>query len=449
VIVIVLTSFFVGTFAVYAEEVSDADGASKDYNAANNNQNIGDNTFSDNSNKDNDNNSLANSLPAPDEDVAKIDVTDIEIDEYKNMITIDETVELTVMVLPAGATDSVVSYISSNPSVATVSGAGKVKGIAKGDVIITISAGGVTRQIAITVTGAATTGIELDKTLLVLKPGQTYRIVSKVMPADAPQALTFTSLDSSVAYAAADGTVKAIRSGNTTIMISNGDMSAAVTIIVNANSAVQLRDATDMALLQGGDVQDTVTGDAIANGSNADIQTFVSLLTVSDEIIKINVADYPLLTSAMLRSIADTDKTIDIYGDDYVMSLRGADITNTHNELLTQIDFTRSDKGQSFTINEGGNLPGVVRLSADCGQDDAKLYLYNASKKKYESVDFAESGVKPQAHVYALNISGKYLLTADNPNPFSVNKVILIVVGAVLVIGIATYIVVKRRYWFW
>ena len=75
---------------------------------------------------------------------------------------------LSATVIPSDATDSTVTYQTSDEKIATVSSSGEVKGIAEGNVTISVSAGAVTKKIELKVK-VATTKIELDTTYLVLR----------------------------------------------------------------------------------------------------------------------------------------------------------------------------------------------------------------------------------------------------------------------------------------
>src|SRR5699024_11954549 len=78
-----------------------------------------------------------------------------------------------------------------------------------------------------------TDGIHLNTNYLVLKPGETAQIRGSVSPSTAPQALTFRSSDTGVATVSGGGTVTAVGTGSTSIIVSNGDSSSMVTVIVN------------------------------------------------------------------------------------------------------------------------------------------------------------------------------------------------------------------------
>lgn len=68
-----------------------------------------------------------------------VNVTGVSLSPSVVSLEINEEQQLTAVVAPASATDKSVSYASSNNSVATVTAGGKVKGIAAGSAVITVT----------------------------------------------------------------------------------------------------------------------------------------------------------------------------------------------------------------------------------------------------------------------------------------------------------------------
>lgn len=68
-----------------------------------------------------------------------VNVTGVSLSPSVVSLEINEEQQLTAVVAPASATDKSVSYASSNNSIATVTAGGKVKGIAAGSAVITVT----------------------------------------------------------------------------------------------------------------------------------------------------------------------------------------------------------------------------------------------------------------------------------------------------------------------
>ena len=76
--------------------------------------------------------------------------------------------------------------------------AGEVKGISKGYVTIYVSAGSVIKEVSLTVK-VKTTGININKEYLVMKPGTAFKLSVSVFPAEAEQTVSYKSTNTSVA----------------------------------------------------------------------------------------------------------------------------------------------------------------------------------------------------------------------------------------------------------
>ncbi|MDE6001654.1 MAG: Ig-like domain-containing protein, partial [Clostridia bacterium] len=109
-------------------------------------------------NDDNGNDNDDNNPPAGSQTV---EVTGVEVDESTWMLEVGKTKQLTATVSPENATDKSVTWISSNPEVASVSSAGLVTGVAPGSNPVTITAKTANNKTAtclVTVVAASTGG---------------------------------------------------------------------------------------------------------------------------------------------------------------------------------------------------------------------------------------------------------------------------------------------------
>lgn len=142
-------------------------------------------------------------------------VTAIEIADHEDQLEVDKTMNLSVTVLPADATDNTVTYKSSDEKIATVNSSGEVKGIEAGKVTITVSAGGISKKVELTVK-YATSKIELNTTYLVMKVGETFQLKANVLPAKADQRITYESVNTEIVSVSSGGLVTAKQCGNGT-----------------------------------------------------------------------------------------------------------------------------------------------------------------------------------------------------------------------------------------
>lgn len=343
-----------------------------------------------------------------------IPVTDIEIGGHENEVKAGESLSISAAVLPADATNSTVTYKSSDESIATVNSTGEVRGISKGSVVIYVTAENITKEIPLTVI-VATTGLSVNNDYLVLKKGNTFQLSASVTPAEANQAVTYRSMDKSIATVSGKGLVSAKNVGSTTIMVSNGAMSAAVSVIVNQD-AVNTED------------------DEIPAQETDDEKVYAESVDAS-EVDKID--------TETLYHLYETQEVLKISGDGYAIDIDGRDIVNYQNEFYTDIQLKKENGGMSFHLNQGEFLCGEIRLYI--AEPEGKyLYLYNTSKEKYELIQ-ADSLKELE-----LTTLGEYRITNQRLSYSSVMVVSFIVIGAVvLLIGVGVYIVLKKKYWFW
>lgn len=169
----------------------------------------------------------------------------VELDRATLVLEIGEEQRLTYTVFPANAADLPASWLSSDPSVATVTD-GTVKGIGEGNASIRVTVGGKSASCTVTVTdpGKATvpaSGITLSRQTLTLEVGGTETLTATVAPANATdKTVTWSSLQPNIATVNANGTVTALSAGTAAIeaKTSNG-ITASCVVTVRGESGQQ------------------------------------------------------------------------------------------------------------------------------------------------------------------------------------------------------------------
>lgn len=354
-----------------------------------------------------------------------IPVTDVEISDYKEDLEVDKTMNLTATVLPSNANNSTVSYTSSNAAVATVKSSGEVKGISQGTVIITVKAGDIEKQVTLNVKVSAIE-IEMNSTYLVLKPGAEFQLSAKALPSEASQSITYKSEDESIAGVSQTGKVTAKAKGNATIIVSNGDISNAITVIVNEAR------------------EENSEKNQEESNEKSNEKTLLDLISKGESAVNIKAEDYKVITKNILKNLYEKKEVLVISGLDYTITLKGEDIINYENELSTMIEFKSELNGKSFVLNEHNNLPGNITFSLDENSGKKQfLYLYNNSKNKYEML-----GNEKEKEIQ-LEEPGKYLLVDEKLSNVKIEIAIVILVILILGTISAGYIAVKKQYWFW
>lgn len=343
-----------------------------------------------------------------------ISVTNIEIEDYESELEVGKTTNISGTIVPSNATDSTIIYTSSDKSIATVSSTGEVKGISAGNVTITLTAGEISKTVTLTIK-VNTIGITLNSDYLVLKPSEKFQLSAKVTPADAFQTISYKSLDTSVATVSASGLVTGKEVGITTIIVSNGDCSVAVAVIVN--QAVNYNRYEEK-------IEEIVEEDVY----------------YADTVL---ASEQSIIDSQMLKYFYKTKKVLKIVGDGYIIEIDGQDIVNYKNEIYTDILIKKEDGVVSFVLNQENELCGAVTLFLE-KTEGKYLYLYNVSKEKYEQIESVK------LDQLKLTTAGEYQIRSKKLKS-DMQIVLYVIVGgmSILLVGIVIYIVIKRKYWFW
>ena len=165
------------------------------------------------------------------EEVPKVDVTGVTLDNTTLTLQEGKTGSLKATVAPADATDKTVTWKSSDTGVATVDDSGKVTAVKAGTTMITVTATNGTADTADDKTATCTVtvseepvervdviGVTLDQTTLSLTEGESGTLKATVAPADATDAtVVWTTGDATVATVDGSGKVTAVKVGTTTI----------------------------------------------------------------------------------------------------------------------------------------------------------------------------------------------------------------------------------------
>ncbi|MDF2905918.1 MAG: hypothetical protein K0R34_1239 [Herbinix sp.] len=149
-----------------------------------------------------------------------IPVASIALDETAKTMYVGQASRLTYVILPTNASNSTVTWLSTNTSVATVDKTGLVvaKNVGSAVIILKTLENGQTIYCTITVKRVAT-GIKLDATTLNLKAGQDHIFKPTLTPNDSTdKAIVWESSDTKIATVDDEGKVVAKSAGSTIIV---------------------------------------------------------------------------------------------------------------------------------------------------------------------------------------------------------------------------------------
>jgi uncharacterized protein YjdB len=224
------------------------------------------------------------------------EITSIDIVESEVDVITDETLVLDFTVLDAAGqpvVDPSLSFTSSNPSIVSVDDEGNLTGEGEGTATITVSGGGASDTIEVTVFSAASGGISLGGASFTAQTGDAVDISELVVVRDAggviiPDAdLAFTTTDAAVASVDAAGMLTSLAVGTTLITVTSPDAAGSATFrltVLEAGSveAIEVDPATVTVSV------DATVDLAIAAEADGDpITDFLGVFTSSDETVAV------------------------------------------------------------------------------------------------------------------------------------------------------------------
>ncbi|MBR4455127.1 MAG: Ig domain-containing protein [Solobacterium sp.] len=172
-----------------------------------------------------------------------IALEDIDVDPYNATIKVGQTLQLKVIYKPSDASDKKVTWDTSDPRIATVDQNGLVVGVSKGTAEITVKShdGGYTDKCKVTV---QSNYVEVEKVVLsqhviIMNQGETRVLTATVLPTNAQNKRVVWSTENTfIAAVDQSGTVSAIKTGVTNIVVTSEDQQKTdtCTVVVRAET---------------------------------------------------------------------------------------------------------------------------------------------------------------------------------------------------------------------
>ena len=359
-------------------------------------------------------------------------VTGISLNKTSTSINIGSTETLVATITPSNASNTGVTWSSSNTSVATVSTDGVVTPKAVGTVTITATATGNTSKKAtctVTVKRLAT-GISLNKSSTTLDAGTTETLVATVTPSDTSnKTVTWTSSNTSVATVSTSGVVTARSTGTATITAKTSDgtnKSATCTVTVQKAVTSIALNKTSLNLNAGNSETLTVTytpSDATNKwvtwtSSNTNVATVNS----SGRVTAVH-GGTATITATTSNNISKTC-TVTVYEPVSSVSVSPSTYTINVGETVsltpTISPSTASNKNVSYssenssvaTVNSSGVVtgagPGVTRIKVTSSDNTSKYtYAEITVIQPVTSVsipNWSQTIYTDQTHQYSVNV---------------------------------------------
>jgi uncharacterized protein YjdB len=160
----------------------------------------------------------------------KVPMTEISMDDSVRLSVIGDAQQIVAKPVPTNTTDVITSWVSEDPSVATVDENGKITAVSYGTTNVTVYGGEVEATIVVSI-GLA--DILLDPSTLVIDLGFTQQIKATAVPkASIEISFDWASEDPNVATVDETGKVTAISEGTTNIIVSYGTLERVVPVEV-------------------------------------------------------------------------------------------------------------------------------------------------------------------------------------------------------------------------
>jgi uncharacterized protein YjdB len=367
------------------------------------------------------------------EEEPAVRVNYIEISDFEDEISVGDTITISATPLPADAEEQRVTFLSSNPRIATINSAGRIEGISAGVVTISVQADGFTRSLRLTVR-EPTGSLGLNSTFAVLRVGDSFGLEVSVYPDEVDSEITFRSFSPSIAYVSDDGVITAIQTGTASVQVSTWDASRIVNVIV-IEAEPEAEPLLDIYVDE---------NEQVPLSAYADLLSDIMQPPDGGE-ITVDWDAISLLDAEILRALMDSGNTLIISHHEYLLKVSGQDIRNPNNVLLTGISFIELTEGTELIINEGRPLPGAITIQLLADADYRFLYLFNDSSNRFEMI-----GGTLENNVFTIEHNGRYLVAESLIPDSNVNWLIVGAIGSgTLLAGAAAYIATKKRHWFW
>ena len=168
----------------------------------------------------------------------KVTVGSVKLDKTEATILKGKTTTLTATVYPSSLTDKSVTWKSSNTKIATVTSAGKVKGVKAGTATITCTSNATGLKATCTVT-IVKGFVTLNKTETYVQKGKTLTLKATVTPETLDdKSVTWESSDTKIATVTSAGKVKGVKYGTATITCTSVATGAKATCQVTVGNVV-------------------------------------------------------------------------------------------------------------------------------------------------------------------------------------------------------------------
>lgn len=337
---------------------------------------------------------------------AVVPVKKVALKKTKIKVGANKTFSLEASVSPDSATDKALTYVSSNPGIASVDENGVITGVSKGNCRITVSsANGKTAVADVTVTWTGVKSIQNLSVRCSPTVGETYRINAQVLPEDASvTAILYESSAPDIASVDENGVITAHSEGEAVITMTSADGGyfSACKVTVRAPGGMRLEGAV-IGLNPGHQVKKNLKKAPIAPGS----KTMSALNNGCAVGVKTKKYEYTLnlevalLLRDLLENAGATVVMTRTEDDVEIDNIERAELLNAAgSDLAIQIHANNNDKSSLRGISTYSRVSGELAdssyaasvlvhdaLLASTGAKDAGIIQTNG----YMSLNYSET----------------------------------------------------------
>ena len=340
-------------------------------------------------------------LTVLDEGVTVINPIDFQLLGLSNSLTVGSKATIYSIITPTNATNTKLTWTSTNPLVASVDNNGVVTGISAGKTIIMAStSNNISKMIEVEVLSneVKVTGISIaEGNSLNMTVGGTKKITPVITPDNATNKnIIYTSTNQSVATVDSNGMIYAISEGVTSIRVLTSDQNkmAYMTVTVTKASTKNEGSSSSSSSSSSGSSSGSSGSGSSSSGSGADTCSNLDetkIVTVSSNTG--NVYDSPKYSmNDALNNKASKDVVVTI------KSIHSC-VTKIEYSINTTSNYKTIKKGETFTVSDNGVNTFYIRGTLSDGSKLTKKY-YVAIEKNTLSLSLNVS--KDSAGNYAI-----------------------------------------------
>ena len=305
----------------------------------------------------------------------KVTVGYVKLDKTEATILKGKTTTLTATVYPSSLTDKSVTWESSNTKIATVTSAGKVKGVKVGTATITCTSNstGLKATCKVTVENGLVT---LNKTEAYVQKGKTMTLKATVSPETlTDKSVTWESSDKKIATVTKAGKVKGVKYGTATITCTSVATGAKATCQVTVGKVVVSISEVSIKKSRGITLEATVYPEDLADKSVTWKSSDKSIATVDEEgrVKGIKAGTATITCTSVATGLKGTCTVT-------VLSTSEARSTNGEDDELTDIkELESSAAAEPFDVYDLSGHKVLHQVTSLDGLPDG-IYIVNGKK---------------------------------------------------------------------